>query len=156
MQYKQVHGIWKLEKHKTEDPEGTGLLSYECLSGCRNRNGKIIIITFFYRVKMCTKITHEDFITIHHELGHIYYDLLYWDQPSAYREGANPGFHEAVGDTIALSVQTPDHLKAIGLLDKVSNSYGKYYFYLTLYLTTYFGQFFKYHIYDLKLAFRYT
>ena len=73
---------------------------------------------------MCTKMTQEDFITIHHELGHIYYYLLYWDQPVGYRAGANPGFHEAVGDTIALSVQTPDHLKAIGLLEKVSNSYG--------------------------------
>ena len=74
---------------------------------------------------MCTLITYDDFVTIHHELGHIYYYMLYWDQPQEYRAGANPGFHEAVGDTLALSVQTPHHLKSIGLLENVSNSYGK-------------------------------
>ena len=74
---------------------------------------------------MCTLINMGDFVTIHHELGHIYYYLLYWDQPKEYREGANQGFHEAVGDTLVLSVQTPDHLKSIGLLENVSNSYGK-------------------------------
>lgn len=74
------------------------------------------------RIKMCTKVNHGDFITIHHELGHIYYDLLYWNQPLEYRGGANPGFHEAVGDTIVLSVNTPGHLNAVGLLDSVSSS----------------------------------
>ena len=73
---------------------------------------------------MCAKKTQEDFITIHHELGHIYYDLLYWNQSLEYRGGANPGFHEAVGDTIVLSAYTPAHLNAIGLLDKVSDSKG--------------------------------
>ncbi|XP_065643822.1 angiotensin-converting enzyme isoform X2 [Hydra vulgaris] len=76
------------------------------------------------RVKMCTEVTQDDFNTIHHELGHIYYYLLYWDQPSLYRTGANPGFHEAVGDTLVLSVQTPEHLKKIGILESVSNSSG--------------------------------
>jgi len=71
---------------------------------------------------MCTKKTQDDFITIHHELGHIYYYLLYWNQSQEYRTGANPGFHEAVGDTLVLSVQTPNHLKEIGLLTNVSNS----------------------------------
>lgn len=66
---------------------------------------------------MCTNINYEDFITIHHELGHIEYYLLYKDQPITLRTGANPGFHEAVGDTIALSVATPKHFKAIGLID---------------------------------------
>ena len=74
---------------------------------------------------MCTLINQENFVVIHHELGHIYYFMLYWDQPEEYRTGANPGFHEAVGDTLVLSVQTPDHLKSIGLLGNVSNSYGK-------------------------------
>lgn len=69
-----------------------------------------------FRIKMCTKINYEDFITIHHEMGHIQYFLLYKNQAVALRTGANPGFHEAVGDTIALSVATPKHLKAIGLL----------------------------------------
>ena len=66
---------------------------------------------------MCTKLNYEDFITIHHEMGHIQYYLLYKNLPLQLRTGANPGFHEAVGDTIALSVATPGHLQTIGLLD---------------------------------------
>ncbi|XP_014771274.1 angiotensin-converting enzyme isoform X1 [Octopus bimaculoides] len=69
-----------------------------------------------YRIKMCTEITMEDLIVIHHEMGHIQYYQQYADQPIYFREGANPGFHEAVGDTLALSVSTPEHLKKIGLL----------------------------------------
>ena len=68
---------------------------------------------------MCTLINHENFVTIHHELGHIYYFLSNWDQPEKHRKGANQGFHEAVGDTIVLSGQTPDDLKSIGLLENV-------------------------------------
>lgn len=66
-----------------------------------------------FRVKMCTKINMKDFITIHHEMGHIQYYLQYRDQPLAMRGGANPGFHEAVGDTIALAVATPQHLQKV-------------------------------------------
>ncbi|GFN85927.1 angiotensin-converting enzyme [Plakobranchus ocellatus] len=69
-----------------------------------------------FRIKMCTKVNHQDLMTIHHEMGHVQYDMTYTDLPLIYRFGANPGFQEAVGDTIALSVQTPQHLKAIGLL----------------------------------------
>ncbi|XP_039447371.1 angiotensin-converting enzyme-like isoform X2 [Culex pipiens pallens] len=68
------------------------------------------------RIKQCTRINMEDFFTAHHELGHIQYFLQYQHQPSTYREGANPGFHEAVGDVISLSVSTPKHLEKIGLL----------------------------------------
>ncbi len=67
------------------------------------------------RVKMCIRPTEEDFITIHHELGHIYYDLAYRQQPTLFRNGANDGFHEAIGDTVALSI-TPDYLKRLGLM----------------------------------------
>lgn len=63
----------------------------------------------------------EQLQTVHHELGHIQYFLQYQDLPFPYREGANPGFHEAVGDTIALSVSTPKHLKKIGLLKDYHN-----------------------------------
>ncbi|KAI9554639.1 hypothetical protein GHT06_019912 [Daphnia sinensis] len=73
-----------------------------------------------FRIKQCTKITMEDFITVHHEMGHIQYFLQYKHLPLVYREGANSGFHEAVGDALALSVQTTKHLKEIGLLDKSS------------------------------------
>ena len=68
------------------------------------------------RIKMCTKVNDDAFRTVHHELGHDYYFLAYRNQPYLYREGANDGFHEAIGDFIALSI-TPDYLVKIGLLD---------------------------------------
>jgi peptidyl-dipeptidase A len=69
------------------------------------------------RLKMCIQITGEDFLTIHHELGHNFYQRAYDQQPFLFRDSANDGFHEAIGDTIALSV-TPDYLVKLGLLDK--------------------------------------
>lgn len=76
-----------------------------------------------FRIKMCTKITQGDYETVHHEMGHIQYFLLYKGLPLPFRTGANPGFHEAVGDAISLSVGNPHHLKAIGLLDNYADSY---------------------------------
>ena len=70
------------------------------------------------RIKMCIQTRDEDFITIHHELGHNFYQRAYKDQPFLFKNGANDGFHEAIGDTIALAV-TPEYLEKIGLLDKV-------------------------------------
>jgi len=69
------------------------------------------------RIKICIDITAEDFTTIHHELGHNFYQRAYNQQPFLFRDSANDGFHEAIGDTIALSV-TPEYLVKIGLLDK--------------------------------------
>jgi peptidyl-dipeptidase A len=69
------------------------------------------------RIKMCIKINADDFVTIHHELGHNYYQRAYKQQPFLYLNGANDGFHEAIGDFIALSV-TPEYLVQIGLLDR--------------------------------------
>jgi peptidyl-dipeptidase A len=69
------------------------------------------------RIKMCTKVNADDFVTIHHEMGHNYYQRAYNMQPFLYKNGANDGFHEAIGDTVALSI-TPDYLVRIGLLDK--------------------------------------
>jgi peptidyl-dipeptidase A len=69
------------------------------------------------RIKMCTKVNGDDFVTIHHELGHNYYQRAYNQQPYLYLNGANDGFHEAIGDFIALSV-TPEYLVQIGLLDR--------------------------------------
>src|SRR5262245_3558633 len=69
------------------------------------------------RIKMCIEINAEDFSTIHHELGHNYYQRAYRTLPYLFRDSANDGFHEALGDTIALSV-TPAYLKRIGLLDR--------------------------------------
>ena len=68
------------------------------------------------RIKMCIEPTAEDFSTIHHELGHSFYQRAYDRLPPLFRNSANDGFHEAIGDTIALSV-TPEYLKQIGLLD---------------------------------------
>jgi len=70
------------------------------------------------RIKMCINITEEDFSTIHHELGHTYYQMAYAPQSFLYQNGANDGFHEAIGDTVALSV-TPEYLKKIGLIGRV-------------------------------------
>ncbi|MBK5264437.1 MAG: M2 family metallopeptidase [Alphaproteobacteria bacterium] len=67
------------------------------------------------RIKMCTKVNGDDFVTIHHELGHNYYQRAYNKQPYLYLNGANDGFHEAIGDFIALSI-TPQYLVDIGLL----------------------------------------
>ena len=73
------------------------------------------------RIKMCIEPTAEDFSTIHHELGHNFYQRAYKDQPVIFRDSANDGFHEAIGDTIALSV-TPEYLVRIGLLDKAPDA----------------------------------
>jgi peptidyl-dipeptidase A len=73
------------------------------------------------RIKICIDITAEDFTTIHHELGHNFYQRAYDKQPFLFRDSANDGFHEAIGDTIALSV-TPEYLVKIGLLDKAPDA----------------------------------
>src|ERR1051326_254807 len=70
------------------------------------------------RIKMCIQVRDVDFVTIHHELGHNFYQRAYKDQPLLFENGANDGFHEAIGDTIALAV-TPEYLQKIGLLGKV-------------------------------------
>ncbi len=70
------------------------------------------------RVKMCIEPTADFFSTIHHELGHDYYYMSYAGQSPLYQNGANDGFHEAIGDTIAKSV-TPEYLKEIGLINTV-------------------------------------
>jgi peptidyl-dipeptidase A len=73
------------------------------------------------RIKMCIQKTGEEFNVIHHELGHNYYQRAYKDQPMLYRGSANDGFHEAIGDTIALSI-TPTYLQQIGLIDEIPDA----------------------------------
>jgi len=72
------------------------------------------------RIKMCIKVDEEDLITIHHELGHNYYFMYYNTLPFLYQNGAHDGFHEAIGDALALSV-TPGYLKQAGIIDAVPN-----------------------------------
>ncbi|HET7810090.1 MAG TPA: M2 family metallopeptidase [Steroidobacteraceae bacterium] len=73
------------------------------------------------RIKMCIKPIEEDLFTVYHELGHVYYYLWYKDQPQLFQDGAHDGFHEAIGDTVNLSV-TPDYLHRIGLVSAVKPS----------------------------------
>jgi len=70
------------------------------------------------RIKMCIKIDEEDLITVHHELGHNYYFMNYFTKPMLFQQGANDGFHEAIGDALTLSI-TPEYLKSLKLLDAV-------------------------------------
>jgi peptidyl-dipeptidase A len=70
------------------------------------------------RVKMCIQVRGTDFVTIHHELGHNFYQRAYKDQPFLFRNGANDGFHEAIGDAIALAI-TPEYLHKVGLLENI-------------------------------------
>ncbi|MGI9246434.1 MAG: M2 family metallopeptidase [Steroidobacteraceae bacterium] len=67
------------------------------------------------RIKMCTRPTYEELRTIYHEMGHVYYFLWYKDQPYLFQNGAHDGFHEAIGDTVTLSM-TPSYLAKIGLV----------------------------------------
>lgn len=73
------------------------------------------------RTKMCTKPNEEDFTTIYHELGHVYYYLAYNELPPLFQGGANDGFHEAIGDTIVLAM-TPGYLHSIGLVGEQQRS----------------------------------
>lgn len=73
------------------------------------------------RIKVCVRINDEDFRTVHHELGHNFYQRAYNNLPFLYQDSANDGFHEAVGDTIALSI-TPEYLKEVGLIDQVPDA----------------------------------
>lgn len=73
------------------------------------------------RIKMCIQVTGEDFVTIHHELGHNFYQRAYLPQSYLFQNGANDGFHEAVGDAVALSI-TPEYLKRVGLLDSLPSA----------------------------------
>lgn len=70
------------------------------------------------RIKMCIQVRGEDFVVIHHELGHNFYQRAYKNQPPLFQNGANDGFHEAIGDAIALAI-TPEYLHKVGLLEKV-------------------------------------
>lgn len=73
------------------------------------------------RIKMCMEPTAEDFVTVHHELGHNFYQRAYRRQSPLFRDGANDGFHEAIGDAVALSI-TPDYLRQVGLLAEVPSA----------------------------------
>ncbi|CAG0914498.1 unnamed protein product [Notodromas monacha] len=70
-----------------------------------------------FRIKMCTEVSFKDLLIVTHEVGHIQYYMEYSGQPFVFRQGAKPAFHEAVGDTMVLSLLTPEHLERLGLVD---------------------------------------
>ncbi|XP_065090381.1 angiotensin-converting enzyme-like [Ochlerotatus camptorhynchus] len=70
-----------------------------------------------FRIKQCTQVNLEDFINAHHEMTHVQYYMQYTNQPFLYREGPNPAFHEAIANSISLSVGGPTHLQKLGLLN---------------------------------------
>jgi len=84
----------------------------DCYASAWNMDGKGDM-----RIKQCIQTTEEDLYTIYHELGHIYYYVAYLDQPILFQTGAHDGFHEAIGDTINLSM-TEGYLAGVGLLPK--------------------------------------
>ena len=73
-----------------------------------------------FRIRMCTRdFVYEDLTTIFHEMGHTQYQQQYQHQPQVYRDGANDGFHEAIGELMAMTSATPRHLYDLGLLDSL-------------------------------------
>jgi peptidyl-dipeptidase A len=73
------------------------------------------------RIKQCIEPTQEHLRTVYHELGHLFYDLSYNQQPYMFQGAAHDGFHEAIGDTVNLSM-TPSYLHQIGLIGDVKRS----------------------------------
>merc|ERR1719410_1987482 len=69
-----------------------------------------------YRIKMCTKVNQEDFLTVNHEMGHTQYQMQYQNLSFLYRDGANPGFHEGVADITSLSAGSANYLQQLGLI----------------------------------------
>ena len=69
-----------------------------------------------FRIKQCTRVNQEDFVTVNHEMGHIQYFMNYKTQPYIFRTGANPGFHEGVADILSLAVATAGYYQRLGLL----------------------------------------
>jgi peptidyl-dipeptidase A len=74
------------------------------------------------RLKACIRVNADDFFTVHHELGHNLYQRAYKDQPFLFQNGANDGFHEAIGDFAGLNALTPGYLKQLGVIDTVPGS----------------------------------
>ncbi|MBC7985384.1 MAG: M2 family metallopeptidase, partial [Sphingomonadaceae bacterium] len=97
------------ERSMITQPEGREVICHASAWNIDNEND--------LRIKMCTRVNGDDFVTVHHELGHNYYQRAYNEQPMLYRGSANDGFHEAIGDMVALSI-TPDYLVQVGLLEQ--------------------------------------
>lgn len=110
--FKMTPTFW--ENSMIEKPENRSVVCHASASDFNNG--------FDYRIKMCTQVDDEDFYVVHHEMGHIEYYMAYRHQPAIFRTGANSAFHEAIGDTIALSVMTPKHLKTVNIIESDKTS----------------------------------
>ncbi|XP_010136813.1 PREDICTED: angiotensin-converting enzyme 2 [Buceros rhinoceros silvestris] len=106
--YNMTEGFWN-NSMLTEPTDGTKAVCHPTAWDLGKKD---------YRIKMCTKVTMDDFLTAHHEMGHIEYYMAYSEQPYLLRDGANEGFHEAVGEIMSLSAATPQHLKSLDLLEQ--------------------------------------
>ncbi|KAK3771070.1 hypothetical protein RRG08_042314 [Elysia crispata] len=102
-----THNFW--EKSMLERPEGREVVCHPSAWDMNKQDD--------FRIKMCTTVNQEDLLTVFRKMGHIHYYMQYKNQPLGYRQAANQAFPDAVGDSIALSMLTPGHLKSIGLLD---------------------------------------
>nr|XP_006122891.1 angiotensin-converting enzyme 2 [Pelodiscus sinensis] len=105
--YKMTEGFWK-NSMITEPNDGRKVVCHPTAWDMGKKD---------YRIKMCTKVSMDDFLTVHHEMGHIEYDMAYSNLSYLLRSGANEGFHEAVGEIMSLSAATPKHLKSLDLLE---------------------------------------
>ena len=102
------------ERSMLTEPPGRDV---QCHASAWHMDGKEDV-----RIKQCIEPTQEELMTVYHELGHVYYYLSYKDQPALFQGGAHDGFHEAVGDTVNLSM-TPAYLHQIGLTGPVRRSH---------------------------------
>ncbi|XP_034535405.1 angiotensin-converting enzyme 2 [Notolabrus celidotus] len=105
--YEMFPNFWD-DSMLTKPPGGTKVVCHPTAWDMGNRED--------YRIKMCTKVNMDDFLTVHHEMGHNQYQMAYRNLTYPLRDGANEGFHEAVGEIMSLSAATPKHLKGLGLL----------------------------------------
>lgn len=71
-----------------------------------------------FRIRMCTEVNFKDLETVHHEIGHVQYFMQYAHQPFVYRDGANDGFHEAIGELMGMTMASVSHLRHLGLLSE--------------------------------------
>lgn len=107
--YKMFDNFWTNSMFvKPDDSEGRRVVCHPTAWDMGNRKD--------FRIKMCTKITMDDFLVVHHEMGHNQYQMAYRNLSYPLRDGANEGFHEAVGEIMSLSAATPSHLQSLGLL----------------------------------------
>ncbi|XP_070690202.1 angiotensin-converting enzyme 2 [Pempheris klunzingeri] len=105
--YEMFPGFWN-DSMRVKPDDGRKVVCHPTAWDMGNRED--------FRIKMCTEVTMDDFLTVHHEMGHNQYQMAYRELSYLLRDGANEGFHEAVGEIMSLSAATPKHLQSLDLL----------------------------------------